>query len=510
MRVPARPPVGVAFKSRLVWFLFCLALPWLAASVAAQAAQAYPTGATMPAGATTMPAGTPTTPDTAPRRPARPRYVVYLNWDGFGYQEYLLANQPPYAGTPNLNALLADGALFTSTSTGVPSITQPMQTSLVTGAWPAVTGNYYRGYDKQNNLLIQTGRENAAQTLAEVFAAAGWPTASVQQFTLLDRGTRPGDPLHLYLEPHGPFSNRAAAALDLINLRPVRSGDETVTMLERPRFLAIYADDLDALGHNLEPFHGVPIAKDEAGRLARVLKELDGEYQQPYGLEGMDQVLGKLIQGFKDLGLYDETLFVLASDHGMTGYSGMSSLPDLLAVLGSLGYRAQLLRPGEQASPDTQIVLWTVGLQMHFAFRWDITPEEYNRIVAALAARDWYGGHYSRAELAALGAHPFTGDLLVWPRPPYNFKTEVLHAYEARGQHDTPDWTSRNNFLALAGPGVKRGAVIVTPVDVIDLAPTVTYLAGLPAPAQSQGRVLFEALEGGNDADGLTQDLGGR
>jgi arylsulfatase A-like enzyme len=409
-----------------------------------------------------------------------------------------------------LNALLQEGALFTSVTNGVPSITQPMQTSLVTGAWPAVTGNYYRGYDREQNLLIQTGRDNLAQTIGEVFAEAGWPTASVQQFTLLDRGTRPGDPLHLYLEPHGPFEVRAARALDLLNFVPVRSGDETVTMLERPRFLAVYADDLDALGHNLEPYYGVPLAKDEAGRVARVLKDLDGEYKQAYGLVGMDEVLGRLIQGFKDLGIYDETLFVLASDHGMTGYSGQSSLPDLLAVLGSLGYRAQVLRPGEQALPDTQIVLWTAGLQMHFSFRGAITPEEYERLVGALIARDWYGGHYTHEELIRLGAHPFTGDLVVWPRPPYSFKTDVLRTYEARGQHDTPDWTSHNSFLALAGPGVHRGAVIMTPASVIDLAPTVTYLAGLPAPAQAQGRVLFEALEGGETTHDLTPDFGGR
>lgn len=432
---------------------------------------------------------------TAPAAPAavapEDRLIFYINLDAFGYDLYELANQPPYPGTPNLNALLEEGVLFTNATSGFPSITAPMQTSLVTGAWPSATGNYYRGYDKEAGILRQTERENAAQTLAEVFAEAGLPTASLQQFTLLHRGTSWDDPRHLYLEPGGGFGQRVDVALELLSGRPVESRRDWVVMPELPRFLALYSDDLDALGHNEKAAFDLPVAADEARRVDRVIKKLTGGHP---GLEGIDEALGRLVAGLRELGLYDRTVFALASDHGMTGLSGPSSLPDLLATLAGLGYRVQLLSPGESPFPDTQVVVWTVGLQAQLAFLSPLMPDEYQSLVAALASREYYGGHLGPEDLERLGAHPFSGDLVLWPKPPHHFKADVFRAYPARGQHDTLDPSSRHIFLALAGPGVRRGLRIDTPVQAIDLAPTLARLAGLPPPAQAQGRVLAEAL----------------
>ena len=47
--------------------------------------------------------------------------------------------------------------------------------------------------------------------------------------------------------------------------------------------------------------------------------------------------------------------------------------------------------------------------------------------------------------------------------------------------------------MLLAGPGLKQGTAI-GPVRNTDLAPTVSHLLGIPAPAQATGRVIDEAL----------------
>lgn len=423
--------------------------------------------------------------------PGGPVYIIYVNLDAFGYDLYELANRPPYAGTPNLNAVLAEGVLFTNATTGVPSLTAPMQTTLVTGAWPVVHGNYFRGYDKQANVLLQTSRENAAETLAEVFARAGLPTASVQQFTLLERGTWWDNPVNLYLEPGGGFEERVGLAIELLRGFPVESRTEWVVMPDPPRFLAIYGDDLDALGHNEKAAFDLPVASDEAGRVDRAARRLTGEHP---GLVGLDEALGQLVEAVRERGLYERTVFAIASDHGMTGLSGESSLPDLLATVSGLGYTVQYLRPGESALPDTQVVAWSVGLQIHLAFRTGLLPGEYERVVASLSAKEYYGGHLDREELARRGAHPASGDLIVWPKPPHHFK-QANGNRAARGQHDTLDPSSQRMFLALAGPGIRKGVRLDTPVSAADLAPTLAHLAGLPPPAGAQGRVLEEALE---------------
>lgn len=47
----------------------------------------------------------------------------------------------------------------------------------------------------------------------------------------------------------------------------------------------------------------------------------------------------------------------------------------------------------------------------------------------------------------------------------------------------------------LSGPGVKQGYVLGSPVRIIDTAPTIAYLLGLPVPEVWQGRPIVEALE---------------
>jgi predicted AlkP superfamily pyrophosphatase or phosphodiesterase len=53
--------------------------------------------------------------------------------------------------------------------------------------------------------------------------------------------------------------------------------------------------------------------------------------------------------------------------------------------------------------------------------------------------------------------------------------------------------TSMQAIFYLAGPGVKQGTI--PPMRMIDVAPTLAQLLGIPAPAQSRGRVLREALD---------------
>jgi len=69
------------------------------------------------------------------------KYVVYINWDGFARYYYDLANQGTTARTPVINELISQGVFFENAYTGIPAITNAMQPAIVSGAWPATTGN---------------------------------------------------------------------------------------------------------------------------------------------------------------------------------------------------------------------------------------------------------------------------------------------------------------------------------------------------------------------------------
>lgn len=69
-------------------------------------------------------------------------------------------------------------------------------------------------------------------------------------------------------------------------------------------------------------------------------------------------------------------------------------------------------------------------------------------------------------------------------------------------QPPTTETSIASNYatLIMAGPGVKKGYVrpnnSVAPVNMVDIAPTTAYLMGLAAPAQSEGKVVYDIIEG--------------
>lgn len=413
-------------------------------------------------------------------------YVIYINWDGFAYRYYEWANSPGQPGTPVLNYLASRGALFTGAFNGFPGTTVPMQTSIVTGAWPAVHGNTHLYYDLAENVVKQMDRENSAETIGEVIAESGLPSASVQQFALQGRGTWPDDPHNLYVQPAGSWHNRVAEAVKLLKQEAVTVGNgQSVIVPKIPRFLAIYADDLDATGHNLGINYGFSLALNYESWRDRLIRKL----------VYMDSGLGILVDALNEIGILDRTTIILTSDHGMSYYEGKTSLPNVLEALDALGYTVELLSAGDEASPDTDIVLVGGDLSLQFYFRQDISLPEYDEIIRVLEREPYFGGYMSFFELAKAGAHPDLGSLLVWAKPPYHFSPGNLRL-RVGGQHNTGDDSSRRVFMLVSGAGTTPGVIVDKPVSIIDVAPTISHLLGVRKPADSTGRVLEEALKG--------------
>jgi predicted AlkP superfamily phosphohydrolase/phosphomutase len=58
---------------------------------------------------------------------------------------------------------------------------------------------------------------------------------------------------------------------------------------------------------------------------------------------------------------------------------------------------------------------------------------------------------------------------------------------------------SQRSTFVIAGPGVRAAGDLKHPVRVVDVAPTVCHLIGLPIPSHVEGRIVREALELGMD-----------
>lgn len=190
--------------------------------------------------------------------------------------------------TPHMDRLAGDGVLFEDASTPVP-ITLPAHTSLLTGVSPPVHGV----------------RDNARYRLREdvrTMAEAGWEGGAVLGAVVLngifglDRGfAHYDDAIEVVADdgPEGSFARRRAggvvdAALAWLRGRPKGSRF----------FLWVHLFDPHTPYDPPAPF--------------------DTEYGDTYQGEVAytDQQVGRLLEGLEDLGVRENTLIILTSDHG--------------------------------------------------------------------------------------------------------------------------------------------------------------------------------------------------
>lgn len=409
----------------------------------------------------------------------RRRRVIYLNWDGFAWDYYEAALRGRGDSFPGLRRLTREGTVFFQAYSGIPSLTVPMQTSLVTGAWPAAHQNTFRWFDRAAGVVRESGHRNDLETIAEAGWRQGRCIAAVNQFTLRERGTAPDDPGNPYVDA-GPGCRRRFRAARRLWRRL------------RPDLLCLYCDDLDAAGHNFASGGILPgRIRTEEQRRRSVLRKL----------RRLDRHLAAWLAELSPAGPPDGVALALATDHGMTPYRGPSSLPVFLERLQALGIRGWVCGPGERPPAGDGVVIVTTGLQLQLYLTGALAgrTEEYAaRLTQALRREPWFGGALGSADLLRRGAHPTFADLLVWPEPPHHFKSGSRN-YPARGQHDTLDSTSAHVFLALWGEGIPSGQRVGAPVRLIDLAPTLAALLAMAPPRGSAGRILVEAREPADD-----------
>ena len=416
--------------------------------------------------------------------------LLYVNWDGFSAHWYRLARQTA-PGTPNLDRLIAGGAVLESHRCGIPAITNPMQQTLVSGAWPADTGNCYVRFDREARCARPTGRVNRCENLVECARRQGRRCALIHGWYFENRGCEAGCEEAPYISGDWPnFPLRVRALMDYLHGRPVPSGGGTVRMRRRPDFLAIYADDIDTVCHNGKrlPYAGM--------RRARTLDEWTANLTA--AVQCMDEALGELLT------LEDVTI-ALAADHGGMPYAmamnGVSvedaaapretALMEALARAGITPYRISRLgeRVPEQAGgailiQETQAMLYGLGA---------LDEPALNRARAQVLALPFMACCLMPREQHALGAPEDFCDLYMPTRAPWYLGPAVEDPYGC-GSHAAVGDSVMEVFCAFHGPGVRRGVRVTRSTDLTDFAPTVCRLMGMERPKNSTGRVLEEIL----------------
>ena len=165
----------------------------------------------------------------------------------------------------------------------------------------------------------------------------------------------------------------------------------------------------------------------------------------------------------------------------------------------------QQVAVADQNAVVAQVKAAFLGLSDPNDWTHDGSPEGWkvmDRAYTKTEARYIPNGPGSTADMS----HPTrTGDLVAFAYPPYQFDAETPGTLVAPshffGQHgyvpDVRDLAANVNmratFLA-GGEGIGKGKVNARSID---LAPTMSFILGIPEPQHSQGKVLLDVVKGG-------------
>lgn len=439
-------------------------------------------------------------------------HIVYINWDGFARYYYdELLRRTIDENAPILSQIMSEGVFFENFRNTMPSITNPVQNQILSGATSAVTKNVYRYYDKNQNKVIQQQRENASDLIVDIALQAGLSVVSVHHY-LAEPFLTSSNPSRLYVfadntnpdvvargsDKFGDHFSRSEQLEKVLSGVALKTQGITVTVNELPNLILLYCDDLDAIGHNFQANYGYAQQYSEEGRMDNVITLL----------RDMDAKLGEIIETAKAAGVYDQLTFFLTTDHGMTPY-GASSLSDPGDYAGSKygelknfiesfnsNFKLEFVKPGDSPSRDTNVVVVGANLNVQLTFLDGITDEEIANLKAALLEQYYVGKVMTRLELEESGYWMEAADMVISPAERYVFSSNMLAQYFAKGQHDSLADTANHIVGWIWGKGIKKNYIYDEVAYNYDFGVTMAAALGLVLP-EANGIVLdvFEITE---------------
>jgi arylsulfatase A-like enzyme len=439
------------------------------------------------------------------------RHIVVVVWDGM---------RPDFVSeetTPTLWKLAREGITFRNHHPVYPSATQVNGTALVTGVYPgrsSVIANYaYRPeIDLTRSISVESptvvargdelsgGKYISVPTITELVQRAGGRTAIASAKTvglLLDR--------HAGI---GPAKNCvtlfAGQALPRDILTPIVAalGPFPSTHLQHdawttkavtdflwkdgvPALSVIWLGEPDLTQHESAP--GAPAA------IAAI--------------KSSDENLAGVLSALERQGMRDTTDVFVVSDHG---FSTIRRSIDLRKILSGAGFNAKTEFDDEPKPGDIMLV-GNGGSVLFYVIGHDATLTR--RLVEFLQQSDFAGVIFTKQGLPgtfhlndAKIDNPHAPDVVMafrWNDSKNQFGTPGMidadwQRAAGEGTHATLSRFDMHNTLIASGPDFRRGQTDDLSTGNVDLAPTILHILGIKAPQEMDGRVLFEAMAGGN------------
>jgi arylsulfatase A-like enzyme len=203
----------------------------------------------------------------------------------------------------------------------------------------------------------------------------------------------------------------------------------------------------------------------------------------------------------------DTTDVFVVSDHG---FSTIRRSIDLRKILSGAGCNAKTEFDDEPKPGDIMLV-GNGGSVLFYVIGHDATLTR--RLVEFLQQSDFAGVIFTKQGLPgtfhlndAKIDNPHAPDVVMafrWNDSKNQFGTPGMidadwQRAAGEGTHATLSRFDMHNTMIASGPDFRRGQTDDLPTGNVDLAPTILHILGIKAPQEMDGRVLSEAMAGGN------------
>jgi len=374
----------------------------------------------------------------------------------FIFNEY---DNPDYKVTPNIGALVENGAAFTKAEAVMPTKTQVNHVTIVSGSYAdniGIVGNYVFNTSKKGALFFQTYDfpwKNPSLIKADtIFKAMERENPNYTSAVVAGKNYV-GTPIWADYQAGPAYTSETAKELGIKKFPEIMlwdSPDEWVMdnallVLEEadPDIMLIHLPFLDPVQHSFG----------------------HGSMESWATLAWADYQIGRLLKYLNESGKLENTLLVVTADHGQTNTWERINLTKELA---SQGVKANVIADGSFASIFLNN-LDDLGKAVEF-----LSGSEYVDGI-------WYGDGFDDIKIRT----PYTGDIAVSMAPPYEAFSKIRPPF--MGIHG--GLQQKYVPLIFFGPYIERG-LLLEQASLTDIVPTICEITGFTLPQDSQGKVL--------------------
>ena len=399
------------------------------------------------------------------------KHVIFLTIDGFRPDFYLDSGW----NTPNLRALMKDGAYAKGVNSVFPSMTYPSHITIVTGVQPAKHGIYYNNiftadgaaqapYWQDSSIHVPTIWK-AAKAKGLTVASLYWPVSADApvDYNIPDIGGLGDGVREQYSLPKGFYAKvkkevfGGAQKIDHGKNQNIAKIAAYVIMKSKPELMTIHVFSVDGASHNV-------------GRYGEKVKE---------AVADADAAVGIIVDALKAAGIWENTVFMVGGDHGFYDVKKTISPNVWLKKDGLMND----LRTG-----DWKAQFNTVGGSAYLYLKDQSDEATVSKVKAILAGQPDSVKQYfrliSKEQLTKGGYNPNVAFALTAEHDASFSTTSAGDAVKSGkgGAHGHfPDTKNIRTGLIAHGPGIRKGAVIEE-MDLRDMTPIIVKLLDIPFP----------------------------